>query len=92
METKIPHLIVFVAVLLQVHASMLQFSSFRECSIAKKTANQANPSVGRLSTEMKRKMQACRVTLGNVIPAREPGAISIVAGQDPDNVRDLGAS
>lgn len=32
------------------------FFSFRKCSIAKKTANKANPSVGRLSTEMKRKM------------------------------------
>lgn len=58
--------IIFVAVCFtspREHVTVF-FFSFRECSIAKKTADQANPSVGRLSTEMKRKMQACRVTLG----------------------------
>ena len=40
-----------------------RFFRFLKCPIAKKSANKANPSVGRLSTEMKRKM-VCRVTLG----------------------------
>lgn len=48
METKHLFFIISVAAVSRFHASMSQIFCFRESSIAKKTANKANPSVGRL--------------------------------------------